>query len=61
MLEPDADELKITLKGNLAGMLSAARDSKRSLDTGDLMRHARSFSVRTLAQGVSPHRQGSTG
>jgi len=30
MLEPDGDELKITLKGDLAGMLSAARDSKRS-------------------------------
>jgi hypothetical protein len=30
-------ELKITLKGDLAGMLSAARDSKRSPDTGDLM------------------------
>ena len=30
MLEPHGDELKITLKGDLAGMLSAARDSKRS-------------------------------
>jgi hypothetical protein len=29
--------LKITLKGDLAGMLSAARDSKRSPDTGDLL------------------------
>jgi site-specific DNA recombinase len=37
VLEPDGDELKITLKGDLAGMLSAARDSKRSPDTGDLM------------------------
>ena len=37
MLEPDGDQLKITLKGDLAGMLSAARDSKRSPDTGDLM------------------------
>ena len=37
LLEPDGDELKITLKGDLAGMLSAARDSKRSPDTGDLM------------------------
>jgi hypothetical protein len=36
-LEPDGDELKITLKGDLAGMLSAARDSKRSPDTGDLL------------------------
>ena len=36
LLEPDGDQLKITLKGDLAGMLSAARDSKRSPDTGDL-------------------------
>jgi len=37
LLEPDGDQLKITVKGDLAGMLSAARDSKRSPDTGDLM------------------------
>ena len=37
LLEPDGDQLKITLKGDLAGMLSAARGSKRSPDTGDLM------------------------
>jgi site-specific DNA recombinase len=37
VLEPDGDQLKITLKGDLAGMLSASRDSKRSPDTGDLM------------------------
>ena len=37
VLESDGDQLKITLKGDLAGMLSAARDSKRSPDTGDLM------------------------
>jgi site-specific DNA recombinase len=37
LLEPAGDELKITLKGDLAGMLSAARDSKRSPDTGDLL------------------------
>jgi DNA invertase Pin-like site-specific DNA recombinase len=37
LLEPDGDKLKITLKGDLAGMLSAARDTKRSPDTGDLM------------------------
>ena len=37
LLEPDGDQLKITLKGHLAGMLSAARDTKRSPDTGDLM------------------------
>ena len=35
MLEPDGDQLKIALKGDLAGMLGAARDSKRSPDTGD--------------------------
>ena len=37
LLEPDGDQLKITLKGDLAGMLSAARDSKRSPDTDDLL------------------------
>jgi site-specific DNA recombinase len=37
LLEPDGDHLNITLKGDLAGMLSAARDSKRSPDTGDLL------------------------
>ncbi len=37
LLEPDGDELKITLKGDLAGMLSAASDSKRSPETGDLL------------------------
>ena len=37
MLEPNGERLNITLKGDLAGMLSAARDTKRSPDTGDLM------------------------
>jgi hypothetical protein len=37
LLEPDGDRLKITLKGDSAGMLSAARDSRRSPETGDLM------------------------
>ena len=37
LLKPDGEELKITLKGDLAGMLSAARDSKRSPETGDLL------------------------
>jgi site-specific DNA recombinase len=37
VLESDGERLKITLKGDLAGMLNAARDSKRSPDTGDLM------------------------
>ena len=37
LLEPDGEQLKITLKGDLAGMLGAARDSKRSPDTGNLL------------------------
>jgi hypothetical protein len=37
LLEPDGEQLKITIKGDLAGMLSAARDSKRSPETGDLL------------------------
>ncbi len=37
VLEPDGDRLNITLKGDLAGMLRAARDSKRSPETGDLL------------------------
>src|SRR3954447_18924871 len=37
VLEPDGYQLRITLKGDLAGMLCAARDSKRSPDTGDLL------------------------
>ena len=37
LLEPDGEQLRITLKGDLAGMLSAGRDSKRSPDTGDLL------------------------
>jgi hypothetical protein len=37
LLEPDGDQLKITLKGDLAKMLSAARNSKRSPDSGDLL------------------------
>ena len=37
VLEPDGERLNITLKGDLAGLLGAARDSKRSPDTGDLL------------------------
>jgi hypothetical protein len=37
VLEPDGERLNITLKGDLAGMLNAARDSKRSPETGDLL------------------------
>ena len=36
LLEPDGDELKITLKGNLAAMLSAVQKTRRSPETGDL-------------------------
>ncbi len=38
-LEPAGNRLNITLKGDLAGMLSATRDSKRSPETGDLLVH----------------------
>ena len=37
LLEPDGEGLKITLKGNLAGMLTAAGGGKRSPETGDLL------------------------
>jgi hypothetical protein len=33
----DGERLKVTLKSDLAGMLNAARDGKRSPDTGDLL------------------------
>ena len=36
ILTPSADELRIDLKGNLAAMLSAATNAKRSPETGDL-------------------------
>jgi hypothetical protein len=36
-LQSDGGQLKTILKGDLAGMLSAARDSKRSPETGDLL------------------------
>ena len=35
-LTPDQGELRIELKGNLAAMLSAATNAKRSPETGDL-------------------------
>ena len=37
VLEPDGDKLRITLKGNLAAMLGATLQSKRSPETGDLL------------------------
>jgi site-specific DNA recombinase len=36
VLTPDKDELQIELKGNLAAMLGAAQNAKRSPQTGDL-------------------------
>src|SRR5215510_13416346 len=36
MLTPTGGELRIDLKGNLAAMLSAATNAKRSPETGDL-------------------------
>ena len=36
ILTPSAGELRIDLKGNLAAMLSAATNAKRSPETGDL-------------------------
>jgi hypothetical protein len=50
VLEPDGERLNITLKGDLAGMLSAARDSKRSPDTGDLM-----VQIKLVAGAVACH------
>jgi site-specific DNA recombinase len=35
-LTPDQGELRIELKGNLAAMLNAATNAKRSPETGDL-------------------------
>lgn len=37
VMTPDGDGLRIELKGNLAAMLGAATNAKRSPDTGDLM------------------------
>jgi len=39
ILTPCEDELRIELKGNLAAMLSAATNAKRSPETGDLSLH----------------------
>jgi hypothetical protein len=50
LLEPDGERLNISLKGDLAGMLSAARDSKRSPDTGDLM-----VQIKLVAGAVTCH------
>ena len=37
VLTPHQSELRIELKGNLAAMLSAAENAKRSPETGDLL------------------------
>jgi hypothetical protein len=37
LLEPEGDQLRIALKGDWAGMLNAAKSSKRSPETGDLI------------------------
>jgi hypothetical protein len=63
LLEPDGEQLKITLKGDLAGILSAARDSKRSPETGDLLLQMRWLRERDLNprpwgyEGIPNHRQ----
>ena len=36
VLTPDHGDLRIELKGNLAAMLGAAQNAKRSPETGDL-------------------------
>jgi site-specific DNA recombinase len=36
VMTPDGDGLRIELKGNLAAMLGAAQNAKRSPETGDL-------------------------
>jgi hypothetical protein len=36
VLTPDQGEIRIELKGNLAAMLGAAQNAKRSPETGDL-------------------------
>ena len=37
MLEPQADHLRIVLKGNLAGMLRLAQENKRPSEIDDLL------------------------
>lgn len=49
ILTPSAGELRIDLKGNLAAMLSAATNAKRSPETGDL-----SLQVEMVAGGGMP-------
>ena len=36
-LEPDGEQMRITLKGNLAGMLRLAQQNKRPSETDDLL------------------------
>ena len=49
ILTPADGELRIELKGNLAAMLSAATNAKRSPETGDL-----SLQVQMVAGGRNP-------
>jgi hypothetical protein len=51
ILTPSAGELRIDLKGNLAAMLSAATNAKRSPETGDLSLQVQSW-LRGLAAAV---------
>ncbi len=37
VLSPEAGQLRIELRGNLAAMLTAAQQAKRSPETGDLL------------------------
>jgi len=37
VLTPEKGQLRIELRGNLAAMLTAAQETKRSPDTGDLL------------------------
>jgi len=50
VLEPDGERLKITLKGDLAGMLRAAKDSKRSPEAGGLL-----LQIKLVAGAVACH------
>src|SRR5438309_4878378 len=49
VLTPNQGELQIELKGNLAAMLGAAQNAKRSPETGDL-----SLQVSMVAGGMQP-------
>lgn len=50
VLSPDEGALRIELKGNLAAMLGAAQNAKRSPETGDLSLQAAPCSYRLPAR-----------